>query len=53
MKRTANLTHADLLANYGDVATALAAAGLADALVDEATRHPAPPADIVVLNPPP
>lgn len=49
VKRTGNLTHADMITNYDQVASALTAAGMADDLVDERTRRVK--AQIFVLNP--
>ena len=49
VKRTANLTHADMIDNWADVAAAAAAAGLEDALVDEAFRDAT--GEVLVINP--
>lgn len=51
VKRTGNLTHADMIDNWADVAAAAAAAGLEDALVDEAFRDAT--GEVLVVNPPP
>ena len=51
VKRTANLTHADMIENFPVVAAAVRAAGFGDALVDEATR--AAPRQTLLLNAPP